>query len=127
VIEHCKHGYLKSSLCAECGKESDAQRTTEERARKAREFMAGILREAAQLVEEGVINEWELNQEWGHEPRPDPTYATLRMMPTGRDTVEIKLHVGRLHRDRAQAWLAPEMIYSDSGPMLPRTNREKGA
>lgn len=76
--------------------------------KEAREFMVGVLRNAAQLVEEGVITEWSLDTEFGHDTRPDPaTYgATLRMFSNGNDTVKITLQTGHLSRNRVQAWLA---------------------
>lgn len=75
--------------------------------KEAREFMAGVLREAAQLVEEGVITEWGLDTQYGHDTRPDPAThgATLRMFSNGNETVTITLQTGHLSRDRVQAWL----------------------
>lgn len=77
------------------------------REEEARQLMAEVLRAAAQLVEEGVITDWSIDREFGHDTGPDPSTggATLRMTPNGNQTVKITLQTGHLSRDRVQAWL----------------------
>lgn len=60
---------------------------------EANRTMARLMRETADLIERGLIRDWEVRTEFGHEMQPDPATGgySLRMVNTGERTVTIVL------------------------------------
>lgn len=71
---------------------------------EAKTFMVELLRTAAQLVDDGVIETWSIDSAFGHETVPD-SRGFMRFVSTGQKTITVTLEAGHLSSDRIPKWL----------------------